>query len=188
MHESAEPAQKKRGRGRPPRNATSASVEVPVESASSRTRGRISDPGQGLLTRRQAAQARGDNIPPTRSWKAAPRSPRKPSQKGPEGSGSVSAPPAAKPKSKGQVFDGVELVKRPESGKGKWRERVESEVGGVEEQGVSDEDAQGEDIDDAIEVETSSLENSNKGTFPLWSVSFYSFAEFPSSRERGHVI
>ncbi|KAJ7475092.1 hypothetical protein B0H11DRAFT_2034095 [Mycena galericulata] len=158
--ESSAPAPKKRGRKS--RQETSGGDDAPVASAT-RSSARKSDAGHGLLTRRQAAQARGDNIPATRSWKPAARSPRKASQKA--SGGSASAPlPTSKPKSKGQVFDGVELVKRPDSqvgkGKGKGRE-AETEADGAEE-GGGDEDAEGELIDDTIEVDTSSLENSNK--------------------------
>jgi hypothetical protein len=59
----------------------------------------------------------------------------------------------------------VEIVKRPHSyvGKGKERETEEPESDEVE--AGSDVDAEGEVVDDAIELETgtSSLENSNKG-------------------------
>ncbi|KAJ7119600.1 hypothetical protein C8R44DRAFT_982292 [Mycena epipterygia] len=163
---SSEPTRK---RGRPRKGLGPATASAPVTSAS-RTRGRISDPGpaldagQGLLTRRQAAQARGENVPPTRSWKSATRSPRKSAQKASEAAdASASAPP--KPKSKGQVFDAVVIVKRPNSyvGKGKDRETVEMAKDEVDEQdGASDADAEGEIVEDGIEMETSSLENSNK--------------------------
>ncbi|KAJ7629511.1 hypothetical protein DFH06DRAFT_1225942 [Mycena polygramma] len=127
-----------------------------VSSPVSPRRGRNSDPGEGLLTRRQAAQARGESIP-TRSWKSTSRTRKISTAGAPNGTGdSVSA--GSKPKSKG-VFDGVEIVKRPQSfvGKGKEREIEAGDDG-------SDVDAEGEVVDDGMEQETgtSSLENSNK--------------------------
>ncbi|KAJ6491570.1 hypothetical protein DFH09DRAFT_369651 [Mycena vulgaris] len=177
LNDSASSAQPKPKRGRPPKDSAGPNGEQAASVSVSRARGRTSasDPGQGLLTRRQAAQARGENGPPTRSWKNGARQPRKTAQKASGGSGSVSAP--SKPKSKGQVFDGVVLVKRPVSyvGKGKAREQEEPEKDEVEEQEQdqldgSDEDAEGEVVDDGIEMEvetememeSSSLENSNK--------------------------
>ncbi|KAJ7471923.1 hypothetical protein FB451DRAFT_1251427 [Mycena latifolia] len=158
---SAEPA-RKRGRAR--------QTPAAEEPAAPRTRSKASDSRQGLLTRRQAAQARGDNLPPTRSWRASTsaRQPRKPSQKAVAGSSSISAPLPAKPKpnSKAQVFDGVVLIKRPESyaGKGKAREQTQE----LEEEGGSDEDADGEVVEDGVEIESSSLENSNKENDPTF--------------------
>ncbi|KAJ7736714.1 hypothetical protein DFH07DRAFT_842548, partial [Mycena maculata] len=167
--DSSEPARK---RGRASRKAASASAEVPAPSASRTRNSRHSDPGEGLLTRRQSAAVRGEKVPPTRSWKPAPRSPRKLAPKAARVlRTSVSAPlPTPKPKSKGRVFDGVELVKvkRPASyvGKGKARETDDTDANGVEgeEDDECDDDAEGELIDDHIvEVDTFSLENSNKG-------------------------
>ncbi|KAJ7912526.1 hypothetical protein B0H13DRAFT_2007081 [Mycena leptocephala] len=110
------------------------SVSAP---AAPRTRARNPDAKEGLLTRRQAAQSRGDNISPTRSWKPAARKLKNDD---------------VKPKSTGQVFDGVEIERETEE-----PESDEVEAG-------SDVDAEGEVVDDAIELETgtSSLENSNK--------------------------
>ncbi|KAJ6632566.1 hypothetical protein B0H10DRAFT_1977850 [Mycena sp. CBHHK59/15] len=164
---SAEP---KRKRGRPKAKEPSDKPDTTdVQNApASPRKGRSSDPGPGLLTRRQAAQTRGENVSQTRSWKPVTRSPRKApkaSKKVSDGSVDVSPPQsAAKPKSKGQVFDGVELLKRPESSVGKGKEKAgsETQVEGEDQEDGSDEDAEGEIIEDGIEVETSSLENSTK--------------------------
>ncbi|KAJ6515201.1 hypothetical protein C8R47DRAFT_1090459 [Mycena vitilis] len=131
-----------------------------VSSPVSPRRGRNSDPGEGLLTRRQAAQARGESIP-TRSWKSPSRT-RKTSTAGAANGAGDSVSAGAKPKSKG-VFDGVELVKRPRSYVGKGKER-EIETGDDQDAAGSDVDAEGEVVDDGMEQETgtSSLENSNK--------------------------
>ncbi|KAJ6558125.1 hypothetical protein B0H19DRAFT_1150011 [Mycena capillaripes] len=160
---SSEPARKRgRGPGRPRKVPLEPGAEVVSSASASRTRGRNSDLGEGLLTRRHAAEARGENIPSTRSSRPA----RKTSKK--DGGSSVSAPAAAskplsKPKSKGQVFDGVEIVKRPQSyvGKGKERETIDAVGDGVEHEG-SDVDAEGELVDDAMEPQTGTSENSNK--------------------------
>ncbi|KAJ7675462.1 hypothetical protein B0H17DRAFT_1080869, partial [Mycena rosella] len=168
--EPAAPAEPARKRGRGKVSSAPDAEGAQSVSAPPRTRGRTSDPGhQGLLTRRQAAQARGDNVPPTRSWKASARAPRKVAQKA---SGSASAPLPAKPKSKGQVFDGVVLVKRAAaySRKGKAREQAQDEPEEQQERGGSDEDAEGEIIEDGMEMEmeNSSLENSNKENDPTF--------------------
>lgn len=162
---SFEPLKK---RGRPRKVDPGPSAQSVSAPAAPRTRARNPDPRDGLLTRRQAAQSRGDNISPTRSWKPAARSPRKATASKKDGSGATSSKlknDGVKPKSTGQVFDGVEIVKRPHSyvGKGKERETEEPESDEVE--AGSDVDAEGEVVDDAIELETgtSSLENSNKG-------------------------
>ncbi|KAJ7117908.1 hypothetical protein C8R43DRAFT_1036869 [Mycena crocata] len=156
-NDSSEPP-KKRGRAR--NEPSGPSGERVTTLSAPRTRGSISDPGQGLLTRRKAAQVRGEKVPPMRSWKPATRSPRKASKK--NASGVTSGAP--RPKSKGQIFDGVEILKRPNSyvGKGKGRAKPETDGDATpesEQEGNSDEDAEGEIVD---EVEMSSLENSNK--------------------------
>ncbi|KAJ7021474.1 hypothetical protein C8F04DRAFT_1140930 [Mycena alexandri] len=161
--EASEPARKKTGRGRAAKQAAETALSAPPAP---RTRGRDSDAGEGrLLTRHQAAQAaRGENLPPARSWKPAARSARKASQsKKAGGSATVnSSASAEKPKSKGPIFDGVEIMKRPRSYAGKGKGREVAEPVGDEDAVGSDEDAEGEIVDDAIELETSSLENSNK--------------------------
>ncbi|KAJ7186848.1 hypothetical protein C8R46DRAFT_1058212 [Mycena filopes] len=119
------------------------------------------------MTRRQAAQARGENPPPTRSWKPAARSPPK-ARASQSKTRSSARGGSGKPKSTGQIFDAVEIVKRPRSyvGKGKGREVDDDEPVGDDEmdqgEAGSDEDAEGELVDDAVELDTSSLENSNK--------------------------
>ncbi|KAF7328909.1 acidPPc domain-containing protein [Mycena venus] len=165
---SSEPL-RKRGRPRRASLGPSAGVNnwetVSAPAATSRLRARNADAGppklgDGLLTRRQAALARGERNPSTRSTAHAD-----------EVGGSISAPrprgrpPKAKPKSK-TIFDAVELVKWPHSyvGKGKGKERATTE-GGVDEEVGSDLDAEGEEVevDGAMEPDTaSSLQNSNK--------------------------
>ncbi|KAJ7641479.1 hypothetical protein FB45DRAFT_900307 [Roridomyces roridus] len=132
-------------RGRPPKQSTS--VSAPVR-ASTRSRSR---PGPGLQTRRQAAQSASARSP----VKPKPASVR--SRSGARKAVGASAPlSTGKPKSKA-IFDGVELVKRPESQRGKDVVLANGVNGDV---GLSDEDAEGDM--DGMEVDASSLENSNK--------------------------
>ncbi|KAJ7764842.1 hypothetical protein B0H16DRAFT_1525908 [Mycena metata] len=155
--ETSEPAPKKRGRGRLPKQPTDLAVSAPPAP-----RARDSEMGEGrLLTRRQTAQAARDgNLPPARSRPARKASQSKKASGSAAGNSSASV---LKPKSKGQIFDAVEIVKRPRSYVGKGKGREEAEPVGDEDDAVgSDEDAEGEVVDDPVELETSSLENSNK--------------------------
>ncbi|KAJ7262664.1 hypothetical protein B0H12DRAFT_1069126 [Mycena haematopus] len=176
--ESSSQPLRKRGRPRrgspaPQANANTISESVSAPAGTSRSRGRNSDLDQaleeGLLTRRQAARKRGENVPATRSFKSPPRSPRKTAAaaKKNQAAGSKSSVSNAKPTSTGKkFFDGVELMKRPESydGKGKDTER-ETREGETELDACSDLDAEGEEVelDDAMPgTASSSLQNSNK--------------------------
>ncbi|KAF8147760.1 hypothetical protein K438DRAFT_1779860 [Mycena galopus ATCC 62051] len=186
---SSEPLRK---RGRPrkvplePRNAISETVSAPA--ATSRSRGRYAPTvEEGLLTRRQAARTRGDNVPAPRSPRKAAPAKKTPAQAGGSRSGARSSnnikPKStgkkffkldageddnnesishAKPNSTGkQLFDGVEISRRPNSyvGKGKGKERETRD----DEAEWSDVDAEGEDVEvEEPETASSILENSNK--------------------------
>ncbi|KAF7361373.1 hypothetical protein MSAN_01170100 [Mycena sanguinolenta] len=173
-----------RKRGRPQKASQSndnAILETVSAPAATRSR-RNPDvgPGEGLTTRRQAAQAQAEKVPATRSSKPLAQAPRKtaPAAKKtqPRGNKRTVSHTNAKPTSTGKkFFDGVEIMKRPQSqvGKGKGKER-EMRDDQAELDACSDTDAEGEvEVDDKMEVEetaSSILENSNKENISLTDI------------------